>query len=254
MKLNFKKLGKGRPVIILHGLFGQLDNWMTFGKKISQQGYAVYLVDLRNHGQSPHSNEFNLEVLSQDITELIGNLSLSNTVLMGHSLGGKTAMHSALKQPGLLSRLIVIDIGIKYYPVHHSEIIAALRQVDLNKIKTRDEASRILVTQIPDAGTRQFLLKNLYWKTDSELAWRFNLYAIEKNIEAGKEILCPVTFEKPALFIRGEYSDYIMDEDIAGIKKCFPYSEILTAPGSGHWVHVDAPEWIFENVLTFLSN
>jgi len=173
---------------------------------------------------------------------------------MGHSLGGKTAMHAATKQPDLFSKLIVIDIGPKYYPVHHNVILDALREVDLGKIKTRSEAEKILSSKIQDAGTRQFLLKNLYWKTDSQLAWRFNHDVIEQNIEeVGKENKCVHTFEKPTLFIRAERSNYILDDDITGIKTCFPHAEILTAPGSGHWVHIDAPAWLREATLQFLS-
>ncbi|MEO8147904.1 MAG: alpha/beta fold hydrolase [Bacteroidia bacterium] len=254
MKLNFKKIGEGKPLLILHGLFGQLDNWMTFGKKISEQGYAAYLVDLRNHGHSPHDENFNFQFLSDDVVELINDEQLKNVNLLGHSLGGKTAMTVALNNASLVSKLIVVDIAPKYYPVHHDEIIAALHSVNLDLINSRSGAEKILSEKISDFGTKQFLLKNLFWKTDTQLAWRFNLDAIEKNIdEVGKQTVSDNKFEKPTLFIRGEKSKYILDEDLIEIKNLFPNSKLITAPNAGHWVHADAPQWFLENVSEFLT-
>lgn len=254
MKLNFKKIGEGQPIIILHGLFGQLDNWMTFGKKIAEQNFTSYLTDLRNHGHSPHSNEFNYDALANDVIDLIRDEQLENVTILGHSLGGKVAMNIALKQGNLISKLVVVDIAPRFYPVHHREIIDALQSVDLTVVKTRGEAEKILTAKIPDFGTRQFLLKNLFWKTDSQLAWRFNLNAIDKNIEeVGKETQSENTFNKPTLFIRGEKSAYIKDEDFATIKFLFPLAEVVTAPNAGHWVHADNPQWLYENVLGFLN-
>ena len=183
MKLNFKKIGEGNPLLILHGLFGQLDNWMTFGKKISEQGFAVYLVDLRNHGQLPHCEIFNYDVLAADVVGLINDEQLHDVAIMGHSLGGKTAMTVALKNPQLISKLIVVDLATKYYPVHNTEVIDALIAVNLNVIKTRSDAEKKLIEKISDVGTRQFLLKNLFWIADGQLAWRFNLRVIEQQHE-----------------------------------------------------------------------
>lgn len=254
MKLNFKKIGEGKPLLILHGLFGQLDNWMTMGKKISEQGFTVYLVDLRNHGHSPHSEEFTLNSMAADVFELIKDEHLSDVALLGHSLGGKTAMTVVLNNPALISKLIVVDIATKHYAVHHTEIIYGLRSVDLNVIKTRNDAEKKLSENISEVETRQFLLKNLFWKADKQLAWRFNLNAIANHIEeVGKEISGENKFEKPTLFIRGEKSNYILDEDLADIKNLFPGAELITAPNAGHWVHVGAPQWMLETTISFLT-
>ena len=253
MQLNYKKIGEGKPLIILHGLFGQMDNWMTFAKKISISGLAVYLPDLRNHGHSPHSDVFNHKALADDVVELIKSNKLNDVILMGHSLGGKTVMLVALQHPELINTLVVVDIATKYYPVHHTEITDALQSVDFNRVRTRQDAEKILSERINDMGTRQFLLKNLYWKNDHQLDWRFNLKAIIENIEeVGKETTANNLFVKPAIFIRGEKSNYITDEDESGIKKLFPLANVITAPGAGHWVHVDAPQWLLEKLQLLL--
>lgn len=254
MQLNYKKLGEGQPLLIIHGLFGQLDNWMTMAKKIAEHKFAVYLIDLRNHGQSPHHEDFNYHVLAEDLVEFIKQHQLENVLLMGHSLGGKTAMNLALNHPVLIKKLIVVDIGVRYYAPHHAEILAALKSLDLDVIKTRAEAEKILTQRISDFGTRQFLLKNLFWKSDIQLAWRFNLSAIENHIEeVGKETISEIPFNKPTLFIRGEKSNYIMDADAAGIYALFPQAILITAPNAGHWVHADAPLWMLEKVLEFIG-
>jgi pimeloyl-ACP methyl ester carboxylesterase len=254
MQLNYKKIGEGQPLLIIHGLFGTLDNWMTMAKKIAEQHFAVYLIDLRNHGQSPHDAAFNYEVLAADVVSFITQHQLKDVLLMGHSLGGKTAMKVALQFPELIKKLIVVDIGVRYYAPHHTEILAALNSLDLDVIKSRAEAEQVLSMSIADFATRQFLLKNLYWKTNTQLAWRFNLTAIEKHIEeVGKQTAAESSFNKPTLFIRGEKSNYIKDEDAAGINLLFPQAILITAPNAGHWVHADAPQWMLEKVLEFIS-
>jgi pimeloyl-ACP methyl ester carboxylesterase len=254
MKLFFRKLDEGKPVIILHGLFGLFDNWQTFGKALSEIDYAVYLVDLRNHGNSPHSDKFNYDVLAEDVLELMESEKINQPIVLGHSLGGKTAMQLALNNSEKISAAIIVDMAPRYYVPHHQKIIEALQSVDFEKIKSRGEADKILSEKIPGISTRQFLLKNLYWKEKDKLDWKFNLAAIANNIEeVGKGITSANQFSKPVLFIRGEKSNYILDSDFPEIKKLFPSAEILTAPNAGHWVHADNPQWIFETVKTFLS-
>lgn len=254
MKLFFRKLGQGKPMIILHGLFGQSDNWQTPGKQFSEAGYEIYLADLRNHGHSPHSDEWNYKAMSADVLELVNDLHLKDFILMGHSLGGKVAMQFALDHPEKLSRLIVADIAPKYYAPHHDKIIEGLKSLDFNSIRTRKEAEEQLSKYIPDSGTRQFLLKNLYWKEENRLAWRFNLGGISKNIEVVGETFdskgrtCPV----PVLFLRGERSEYILDEDIPTIRSIFPHYKLVTIPGAGHWIHVDQPQDFYEKVSGFM--
>lgn len=254
MQLNYKKLGEGQPLLILHGLFGQLDNWMTMAKKFAELPYCVYLIDLRNHGQSPHHPDFNYDVMADDIIEFINQHQLENVFLMGHSMGGKTVMAVALKQPDLIKKLIVVDIGVRYYSPHHAEILAALTSLNFDMVKSRSEAEKVLAESITEIGTRQFLLKNLYWISDAKLAWRFNLAAIENHIkEVGKETISFTAFNKPTLFIKGEKSNYIKDEDADGIHALFPQAIVITAPNAGHWVHVDAPQWMLEKVLDFIK-
>lgn len=171
MKLFYRKFGQGQPLIILHGLFGQSDNWNSLAKQFSEQGYEVYIVDQRNHGLSPHSDEWNYKVMSDDLLELIQDHQLNNVILIGHSMGGKTVMQFALEHEHLLDKLIVADIAPKYYPLHHQVVLQALEAVDFKTVKTRREAEEIMGRYISDFGTKQFLLKNIYWKDDGELAW-----------------------------------------------------------------------------------
>ncbi|MFI5219804.1 MAG: alpha/beta fold hydrolase [Bacteroidia bacterium] len=254
MKLHFRKIGNGQPLIILHGLFGSSDNWQTLGKKFASTDFSVYLVDLRNHGHSPHSSEHNYKVMSEDILEIINDENISPVSIIGHSMGGKTAMQLALDHPEKISNLIVVDIAPKKYPSHNSEIVKALLTVDFEKTKTRKEVEKILSEKINDYGSLQLLLKGLYWKENNQLDWRFNLKAIHTNLEImNEEVSGYDSFKKPTLFIRGEKSNYILDDDILLIKKYFPAAEIKTTPVAGHWVHADNPQWFLETVISFLK-
>lgn len=254
MKLNHRTIGTGKPVLILHGLFGSSDNWQSFGKQLAEKGFQAVLIDLRNHGLSPHDNEFTFGVMAADVRELIDTEGLSDCIVMGHSLGGKTAMKMAELYPELLSALIVVDIAPRRYEVHHRQILDSLLSVDLSKVKTRSEAEEILTKGIPDFGTKQFLLKNLYWKEKDQLAWRFNLKILNEKIEnVGESIKFVPPFSKPALFIKGQRSNYIGYEDEREIFELFSKVEIKTAPDAGHWVHADNPTWLLEVVVNFLN-
>jgi len=253
MKLNFRKVGEGKPVVILHGLFGSSDNWQTFGKQLAAKGYAVYMVDLRNHGLSPHNDVFNYQVLAEDVYELFVAENLQGALLIGHSLGGKTAMTFSFQRPEMISGLIVIDIAPRQYPVHNQNVLDALLKVDLNVIHTRKEVETILTSQLDDPGTIQFLLKNLYWKEKDKLDWRFNIPAISHQFQSvGKETLPNRPFDNPTLFIKGEKSDYISYDDERQIFDLFENVEIKTAPAAGHWVHAENPTWLMETVEEFL--
>lgn len=255
MKLFFRKYGSGQPLIIMHGLFGQSDNWNTLAKQFSEKNFEVFAVDLRNHGLSPWSEEWNYKAMSEDILEFINDNSLQNVILLGHSMGGKVGMQFAIDHPEKLSKLIVADIAPKNYPLHHDGVIEGLLSCDLSVLKTRKEVEEQLSKFIADNGTKQFLLKNLYWKTETQLAWRFNLDVLSKNKnEAGrsfetKSVKCNVA----TLFIRGELSKYISDEDWKSIQVIFPNSLLSTIPGSGHWVHAEKPKQFFEEVIKFIK-
>lgn len=254
MKLFYRKFGEGQPLIILHGLFGQSDNWNSLARQFSELGNAVYTVDLRNHGLSPHSEEWTYQSMSDDVLELITDLELKDVILIGHSMGGKVAMQFAMNSPELLKKLIVVDIAPKYYPPHHGDILKALNAVDFNVVKNRKDAEAILSEYISDLGTKQFLLKNIYWKEDGLLAWRFNLDVITRKIETvGQETPNYSTCKAPTLFIKGERSNYILESDLQHINDLFPFSQIKTIDGAGHWVHAEKPLDFFETVTTFIK-
>lgn len=254
MKLFYRKFGQGQPMIILHGLFGQADNWNTLAKQFAEKDFEVYCVDQRNHGLSPHSDVWNYYAMTEDILELINDNQLQNVILLGHSMGGKVAMQFAINHPQFLDKLIVVDIAPKYYPMHHQHVLEALQAVDFSKVKSRKEVEGILSNFISDFGTKQFLLKNLYWKTETELAWRFNLKVIVEQIEnVGEALITNTICTVPALFIRGEKSNYILDEDLNSIQDVFPHFELATIADAGHWVHAEKPTEFFERVMKFLK-
>ena len=252
MQLNYKKVGEGEPLIILHGLFGSLDNWMTLAKKLGDH-FEVFVVDARNHGQSPHSNEFNYDVMADDLYEFLMDHSIIDPIILGHSMGGKTAMQFAMNYPNQLVKLIVADIAPKSYPVHHTSILDGMLSINLETINTRKGADEQLSKHIDDFSTRQFLLKNLYWAEKEKLEWRFNLLVINNTIEIIGEGLENITpFGKPTLFIRGEKSNYITKNDFEFIKEIFPKSEIKSM-NSGHWVHAEKPTEFLEILISFLQ-
>jgi pimeloyl-ACP methyl ester carboxylesterase len=252
MELNYKKLGKGESLIILHGLFGSLDNWMTLAKTLAEK-FEVFIVDARNHGNSPHSDEFNYEVMADDLYEFIIQNQIINPIVLGHSMGGKTAMQFAMNYPTKLSKLIVVDIAPKAYPVHHTSILEGMFSLDFNIIKTRKAADEKLSESIADFSTRQFLLKSLYWVDKETLAWKFNLPVIDKNIEIiGKELNNIEIFNKPTLFVRGEKSNYIQESDYPNIKNIFPNAEIISI-NSGHWLHAENPLAFLQILNSFLD-
>jgi pimeloyl-ACP methyl ester carboxylesterase len=253
MKLHHKIIGEGQPLIILHGLFGMLDNWQTLGKRWAEN-YQVILVDLRNHGHSPHDSELNYQVMMEDLEELTDDLFLDEINIIGHSMGGKLAIKFAQTYPELMNKLIVADIGPKKYPIHHHQILEGLLSVPIDKMKSRQEIKLRLSKYIEQDQTIQFFLKNLYWKEKGKLAWRFNLEGIANNIKNVGDDLLHTEFDKPTLYIRGGDSNYILDEDIPAITKSFPDSRIATIPNAGHWLHAENPQMFFELVDDFLED
>lgn len=254
MKLHYRSMGEGQPMIILHGVFGTSDNLQTFGKQLAEH-YQVFLVDQRNHGLSPHSKEFDYQVMAEDLHEFIKSHQLKNPIILGHSMGGKVAMFFATQHPDKFDKLIVVDIAPRAYPVHHQQILKALGVVKIDEISSRKEAEEQMKPYIADFGVRQFLLKNLKRSEDNKgFAWKLNLSVIRDNIEKiGEGIEEKVQVDKPVLFVRGEKSDYIREEDETRIKKIFPSARIVTIKKAGHWVHAEQPEALFEEVSHFLE-
>lgn len=254
MKLFFRELGgQGQPFIILHGLMGSSDNWLTQAKLLADQ-YHIYMIDQRNHGQSSHSDEFDYKVLANDIKDFIQQHHLNNPIVLGHSMGGKAAMNFAISNPGLLDRLIVVDIAPKAYPVHHDNIVDGLKAIPIDTLQSRNQADEILARFVPQADVRQFLLKNLARKPQGGFAWKINLPVIDKNLEfISADLQFTGTFTKPSLFVRGVNSNYVKDEDRSRIKELFPNSTLITMD-TGHWVQAEKPQEFVEVVRNFLTN
>ncbi|ADY29762.1 alpha/beta fold hydrolase [Cellulophaga lytica] len=253
--LHSKILGEGQPLLILHGFLGMSDNWKTLGNKYAEEGLQVHLIDQRNHGKSFHSTEFNYDILANDIKQYIAEHNLQNCIVLGHSMGGKTAMQLACSYPELVNKLLIADIAPKFYPPHHHEIINGLKALDLNTISSRTEASNELAKHISNAGVRQFLLKNLYWVEKGKLAFRFNLDVLAERMEQiGENIDASATYNKPTLFLRGDKSEYISPLDTDTIKTHFPNADIQTITNSGHWLHAENPKEFLEKSLTFIKS
>ncbi|MBT6745761.1 MAG: alpha/beta fold hydrolase [Flavobacteriales bacterium] len=252
MELFYKKSGQGQPLIVLHGLMGMLDNWATPAKVLSNH-FEVYLVDQRNHGHSEHSDDISYQDMSDDLYEFIEAHQLEGTHVLGHSMGGKTAMKFAQNYPSMLNKLVIADIAPRAYEVHHHEILTGLKAIDLAKIQKRSEADKVLQHYIPEIGVRQFLLKNLYWPEKGRLAWRFNLNVISENIEQIGEAINDQQYVGETLFVRGERSNYIQDSDKEIIDIYFPNAIIETIANSGHWLHAEQPDQFLSCILDFLE-
>jgi pimeloyl-ACP methyl ester carboxylesterase len=251
MELFSRTMGEGRPLVILHGLFGSSDNWQSLALRFSSF-FQVHLIDLRNHGRSPWSDVHTYEAMVFYLKDYFEKHRLAEAFLLGHSMGGKVAMFFSQQHPRFISKLVVADMGIKEYPMHHQHVLSAIHALDLTQLKTRVEGEHILERHLENAGVRQFLLKNLYRETKDSFAWRMNVVALERSMP---EILCALpSIESwiPTLFLRGSLSNYILDQDIPSIESVFPDSQTKTLEGAGHWLHAEQPEMFFDEVMGFL--
>ncbi len=247
MQLFYREYGdRGKQVIIiLHGLFGISDNWASYARRIAMEDFHVFVVDQRNHGQSPKSENFNYLALTDDLFDFIDDHEIVDPILIGHSMGGKVAMRFALENPHLVKKLVVVDISLKAYGPrdHHKKIIEAMRSVDFSVVKSRQDVEAQITTGIPDLRIRQFIMKNLHRIEKDNFEWRIHLDGLEENIdEMFDAIDTIIKYEKPTLFIKGGASDYILLEDFDAIRYNFPNAEIITIEGASHWVHVEAME------------
>ena len=250
--LHSKILGEGKPLIILHGLFGMLDNWQALAKEFACF-FETHIVDLRNHGRSFHANQHNYEVMTEDLLSYLNAYNLDEVCLIGHSMGGKTAMTFACIYPERVEKLVVVDISPKYYPPHHQEILSGLKAVDHSNLTSRKDADQILSKYFSESAMRQFLLKNLYWRSSTELTFKFNLKVLSDQIEnIGQALHINALFDKPTLFIVGQASNYIKETDVELIESHFTDFEIVEIPKSGHWVHAENPDQFFDKVSHFL--
>jgi esterase len=250
MELYYREFGQGRPVIILHGMFGFSDNWQTIAKQLSQQ-YLVVTPDLRNHGRSPHTDRHNYREMADDIRELMENNWMFSAIVVGHSMGGKVAMQLAFDHPEMVEKLVVIDMEPTQSEDSNAAVFQALAALDLSKIANRQEAETILREYLTDAGTIQFLLKNITRRDDGSYVWKMNLNVIRSEYS---NILSPVSgpvFEKPALFVRGSKSPYIRDHEWPAVQQLFPKATLNTIEDAGHWVHADQPEALIKVMTDF---
>ncbi len=252
MQLHFQEYGQGAPLLILHGLFGSLENWHSLSRRLGEH-FHVFAVDQRNHGGSPHSAEMNYAVMAEDLVKFLQARGLASARVLGHSMGGKTAMQLALVHPEKVQKLVAVDIAPRAYSPRHGQIFEGLLSLKLETLHSRQEMEEALAPMIPDIAVRRFLLKSVTRKPTGGFRWKINLQDIFKNYGRLSEAL-PVgrVFEKPALFIRGERSDYIRKQDWALIHRQFPHAELRTIPQASHWVHADAPEAFLQAALEFL--
>lgn len=253
--LNHKTYGSGPHLVILHGLFGMLDNWSTLARRWAEH-YTVTLVDLRNHGRSFHSDEMNYALMAEDVATFLEEQGIDECYLMGHSMGGKVAMQTALTYPDLVQKLIVVDITPRKYRPGHDDVFAALEAFNPAVVADRKEAARLMNEHMPYPSVQLFLLKNLARNPEGGYKWRMNLPAIKENYErlAGPVGNFGDEYDAPALFIRGGKSDYIQDDDVELIKILFPQAAVETIEGAGHWVHAERPEELMILVSKFIGN
>jgi pimeloyl-ACP methyl ester carboxylesterase len=252
LKLFYRKSGNGPPLLILHGLFGSSDNWVSMMSMLKDH-FTVIVPDERNHGRSPHSDRFDYEAMRDDALELLEAEGLKSAYVAGHSMGGKVAMEMAIQAPEAVKKLIVLDISPKSYPIRHEFILRGLKSMNLASIKSRQEADDQLASYIGEQRIRQFLLKNLTRQSDGRFKWKINLSAIEENIQnIGKAQFAEKPVKVPSLFIGGEKSDYITSEDENLIRRIFPVSRIVMVPGAGHWLHAERPDTVYRLITEFL--
>jgi len=256
MELFFREYGTGKPLVILHGILGISDNWVSFGRKMARKGYHVLIPDQRNHGHSPHNPAFNYYALSDDLQDFLERNKVSNPVILGHSMGGKVAMRYTLENPDSVDRLVVVDTSMRTYVRvnQHQRLIDAMLSVEFGEGMGRPEVERILREKISDERLLQFLLKSLYWKRKGLLGWRHNLEAISYNLDSMYDgVFYSSRFERPALFVRGGLSDYVLEQDFPSILTNFPAAVFATIDNGTHWVHADDPEKFLKIVAGFLE-
>ncbi len=277
MKLFYRKYGEsGTPLIIVHGLYGSGDNWVSIARELSVR-FEVYVIDQRNHGQSPHSETHNYPTLRDDLKTFMDAEGIDQAVLIGHSMGAKTIMYFAASWPDRVISLVSVDMAPRAYhelalesrsAARHGALIDAMLELDLSSMKSREEIDRAFSEKIGSERVRAFLLKNVQRNKAGKFFWRVNLAALRSNLPrildgllnsenegvGGLEEIPPGGIAGfPALFVAGENSDYIRAEDYQLIRNLFPRAQIVTIPNAGHWVHAEQPSLLLKNLDYFLN-
>jgi len=269
MKLHFRKYGEsGPPLVIVHGLYGSGDNWVSIARDLSS-GFEVYVVDQRNHGQSPHSATHDYPSMRDDLKMMMDAEAIEKAVLIGHSMGAKTIMYFAAAWPDRVQALVSVDMAPKAYhqlaleshsAADHGKMIDAMLALDLDSAESREDLDRALAASVGSERVRSFLLKNVRRNKSGIFSWRLNLPALKNNLDRILDGLDVESIEKeggirgfPTLFVAGEKSDYIRPEDHQLIRAVFPGAQIVTIPGTGHWVHAEQPALLLKNLHYFLD-
>jgi esterase len=249
--IRFRRYGAGPPVILLHGLFGSAESWHPFATALARR-FSVYAVDQRNHGGSFHSAKMDYDDLAEDARNFMVQAEVGRASLIGHSMGGKTAMRAASRFPAVVERLVILDIAPRGYPPVHAAAINALANLELGRITSLREADSALSAEIPDPVLRRFLLKSIHPTRGGGYRWQVNLEAIRSAYPSLCAPLRLTPWSGPCLFIRGAESDYIRDRDWPALRSSFPQARLATIPRAGHWVHADNPQGVIDTVLRFL--
>ena len=251
MLLHSKILGESSTeVLILHGFLGSGDNWLSVARELCKKNIKVHLIDQRNHGRSFHAESFNYDDMCNDLLYYIKHYKITKPVLLGHSMGGKTAMLLSLKYPGLISRVFIMDISPKFYPNHNQHIIDALKKIDLDKFDRRKEIEKVLSKSITMPEIRGFIMKSIFRKSNNKFGIRFNLESLSKNVEiVGEEISSSHKFFKRIFFFKGEKSSYINSSDHSLIYSLFPNAEVIEIKNAGHWLHRDNMFDVLRHIL-----
>ncbi|MCC6752506.1 MAG: alpha/beta fold hydrolase [Saprospiraceae bacterium] len=250
-KLHYKQQGSGPPLLILHGLFGSLDNWQSFARELAGE-FTVVTPDLRNHGKSFHHPDITYPLMADDVSQLIAAMGIAPCGIIGHSMGGKVAMELLTRNADAVSRTMVLDIANRSYPRVHLPLLDAMRKLDLQKLEARGDIDRALSETVPDPAVRRFLLKNVDREPSGRFVWKLNLDALYRNydhIAGGVHFIHPL--KKDICFVRGSLSNYLGTEDMASLKVIFPAARFATIEGAGHWIHADQPQQLLEMVRSF---
>lgn len=255
MNLYFKELGQGQPLVILHGLFGSSDNWFTISKQFAEH-FHVFILDQRNHGQSPHTPLHNYDLMAADLEEFLVQNKIENPILIGHSMGGKTVIKFLTTIDVPIKKAIIVDISPRYYPQHHQAYIKAMKSLDLVTLSSRQAVEQAFIDNgVSNVGERQFLMKNLYRDDNGAFHWKINLDTLMSEIEnIGEGTSANAHSEVPVLFIKGGKSDYYLKpEDAVLIHQIFPHSQIKTTADAGHWIQAEQPAAFFTMVMDFIG-